>query len=205
MGRWKDKAEKKRFFGRVSRRDRQGRSAREFLEQAEGSGLSVDPGTGTLLIGSGPVSDAYLRYRRRTSDAQIPETQTWKRHQAERRELFEQMLSGEKGGFYTRPNERGGTDLMWEGYDYKGRYSTHPFLIATSARSNARLSDFDGPGGGFLDPNLRYDMLTERFADFYRLVMGKTSVLAPSSDEQSAVDFAGQLQEAGQMVKQGED
>ena len=205
--RWKDKVEKKRFFGRISRRDRQGRSAREFLEQAEGSGLSVDLRTGTPLIGSGPVSDVYQRYVRRVDDSWRKGSATWKALRDEQDELLRQMNSqygDSRAGFFTRPNKDGGTDLFWRGYNYRGHFAKHPFLIATSSRRGLDIRDFSGPEG-YLDPALRYNMLNERFAEFYELVMGKRSILSPTNIEQQALDLTDKLKEAWRIIRRGED
>ena len=109
-------------------------------------------------------------------------------------DLWNQMLVGagdrRDAGFFTMSAADGGTDLYWVGYDFKGRYATHSFRIASTARANADLSYFDGnpENGVMLNPELREDVLRDRFAEFFVKLMGRSSVIAPTSYECEAIN-----------------
>jgi len=159
-------------------------------EQVENESASMDEDVNQ----SSSSVDYYQTYHHRLHLSKIPGTWVNRQFMKERAALWDQLMQGagdDRGaGFYTRPDADGGTVLYWRGYDYKGRYATHPFRIASTSRANADLSYFNGNPEGevMLNPNLRESVLRDRFAEFFVKLMGRSSVLAPTSYECEAIN-----------------
>ena len=206
MARWQDKKKMRKFFDGYAPEQRVS-AARAFLESSEGSGFSMpDPTSGIVAESAGPQAQRYSSYRERVARSRRRGTQENRLYMEDRAALWDQLMQGagdDRGaGFYTRPDADGGTVLYWRGYDYKGRYATHPFRIASTSRANADLSYFNGNPEGevMLNPRLRESVLRDRFDEFFELVMGRKASTAPDELEQTAIDFRDKLKDAGSIV-----
>lgn len=200
MDRWRKKQKKRRFFDEKTGQDSSGVKYDAFVQQSAGSGFKVDPDTGLVQVsGSAPLSSQYMRYRSVQDQARRTGTTENRLWMKERSEMLDFMNAN--GSFFTRPAAGGGTELLWEGYDHRGRHTTRPLRVAVSRESGLRARDFGSNTPGMFGVELKDDIFSDNFAKYFKVLTGGQSVVAPTPADQEAVDYKDKLEEAARRMR----